>query len=364
MPDSESLIILHDYFESAEGGGRLCLVLADALKADLAYGFKAGHHPFFGAGEYKPRRQYGLIGHCRLPVWKQLRLIRAFSAKTDFLKNYRTVLYSGFYSVCAARNHGNGRNIYYCHTPPRFLYDQKDAFMQRAGWWGRPVLKKFIRDYRPMYEDALQRMDLVITNSQNVRGRIKKFLDMEAVVVYPPCDTDKFRFLGQKDYYLSTARLDPLKNVETIVQAFLNMPDKTLVVISGGTVEPKIRRMADRAPNIEVLGWVDEATLAELLGQCIATIYIPTEEDFGMSPVESMAAGKPVLGVKQGGLLETVVHEETGYLIPAPADVENVIEGVRFLSPENSLALREKCIEAARKFDQNIFLQKMRQYVN
>ena len=74
----------------------------------------------------------------------------------------------------------------------------------------------------------------------------------------------------------------------------------------------RIKRIAKDAQNIEVQGWIDEERLSNLIGRCISTIYIPRDEDYGISPVESMAAGKPVIGVREGGVLETVVHGETG----------------------------------------------------
>ena len=94
--------------------------------------------------------------------------------------------------------------------------------------------------------------------------------------------------------------------MDLIVKAFKKMPDKRLVVVSGGADMPGIKQIAEESPNIEVLGWISEARLCDLMGRCIATIYIPRDEDFGISPVESMAAGKPVIGVQEGGLLETV----------------------------------------------------------
>lgn len=363
MTGHTPLIILHDYFETAEGGGRLCLTLGRAMGADLAYGFKAKNHPFFQDG-YGPGREYGLNAQSRLRVWKQFKLIQAFSLKSDFLDKYQTAIFSGFYSVCAASNHSAGKNIYYCHTPPRFMYDQKDTFMVTAGLWGRPLLKIFNEYYRPIYEDALSRMDVVVTNSQNVRTRIKKYLGLDSEVVYPPCDIKKFKCRGQQDYYLSTARLDPLKRVDMVVRAFLKMPDKNLVVVSGGPDATRIKRLAEKARNIKFRGLVDETQLVQLMGNCIATIYIPKDEDFGMSPVESMAAGKPVLGVSEGGLLETIVHEQTGYLTPANPEIEDVIKGIRFLDKKKSLSLREGCIKQAKKFDQNIFLDRMREYIN
>lgn len=135
------------------------------------------------------------------------------------------------------------------------------------------------------------------------------------------------------------------------------------MIVSGGPDAVRIKRMAENALNIKVMGMVAEKRLLKLLGECIATIYVPKDEDFGMSPVESMAAGKPVLGVNEGGLLETIVHEQTGYLIPANPDVEDVIKGVRYLNEEKSLSLREHCIQQAKKFDRKIFLDRMREYL-
>ena len=363
MTPTTPLIILHDYFETAEGGGRLCLTLGRALTADLAYGFKVKHHPYFQTG-YGPGHEYGLNVSSRLRVLKQINLIRAFSKRTDFIQKYKTALFSGFYSVCAAANHQRGANVFYCHTPPRFMYDQKDSYMMQAGLLGRPILKRFIRYYRPVFEDAVRRMDLIVTNSRNVQTRIKAFLGFDSEIVYPPCNIERYKFISQEGYYLSMARLDPMKRVDLIVRAFLKMPDKNLVVISDGPEATRIKRLAETAGNVKVLGMVDENRLLKLLGECIATIYIPREEDFGMSPVESMAAGKPILGVNEGGLVESIVHEETGYLIPAAPEIEDVINGITFLGEKKSLSLRENCINRAKKFDQKIFIDRMQKYLN
>jgi len=357
---NRSLIILHDYFETAEGGGRLCLALGRAVGADLAYGFRAGGHPYFRE-PYDAGREFSLDARSRVRVWKQARLVRAFTRKTGFVRGYRTALYSGFYAVCAANRHPAARNVYYCHTPPRFLYDQQALFLEQAGVLGRPVLQGFDRWYRPQYEAAVARMDCVLTNSRNVRERVRAHLGVDARVVHPPCDTARFRFLGQAGYYLSCARLDPLKNVDRIVRAFMKMPDRNLVVVSGGPEGGRIRRLARDAPNVRLLGRVDEALLRRLIGNCIATVYIPRQEDFGMSPVESMAAGKPVLGVREGGLVETVVHGETGLLLPGDPSVDDVVGGVRDLHEARALSMRRACTERARRFDTRAFLERMKE---
>ena len=106
-------------------------------------------------------------------------------------------------------------------------------------------------------------------------------------------------------------------------------------------------------------GWTSEEELLKLMGNAIASIYIPLDEDFGISPVESMAAGKPVIGVREGGLLETVVHGETGFLIPSNPSEEDLIEAVQKMGPETAGTMRRPCETRARQFDKKIFVEKI-----
>jgi len=295
-----------------------------------------------------------------IPVWRQFLLAESFQKKTAFLSGYSTAVYSGFYAPLAVDQHTNGRNIYYCHTPPRFLYDQKNHFFSLIPFWQRPVLSLFNSYFRPRYERAVQKMDCIVTNSENVRQRIKYYLGLDAVVVYPPCDTEKFKWRGQENYYLSTGRLDKLKRVDLVVDAFRRMPDKKLVVVSDGPELAMIQKMAQGMQNITIKGRVIDDELADLIGNCIGTIYIPRDEDFGMSPVESMAAGKPVIGVAEGGLLESVVDGETGLLMPADPAVDDIIQAVAHLTQEKALGMREKCESRAQLFREEVFVEKMK----
>ena len=97
------------------------------------------------------------------------------------------------------------------------------------------------------------------------------------------------------------------------------------------------------------------------LGRCVATIYIPRDEDFGMAPIESMAAGKPVIAVAEGGLLETVVDGETGILIKADPSPDDVMQAVQKMPPERSKDMREACERRAKQFDKDVFINKIRE---
>ncbi len=209
------------------------------------------------------------------------------------------------------------------------------------------------------YAAALARMDTVIANSENVRGRLKRFCGVDAVVVNPPIDTERMRWIEAGDYYISLARLAPYKRVDLVVQAFRAMPDRKLVVASGGPEEARLRSLAAGASNITFTGWTSDERLRELIGRARAAIYVPQDEDFGMSPVEAMAAGKPVIGVAEGGVLETVVDGETGLLVPAGPSADAVADAVRRLDADAALAMRAACEARAARFATPAFLGRM-----
>ena len=192
---------------------------------------------------------------------------------------------------------------------------------------------------------------------------IADHLGRESVVVYPPCDTETFTWQGQQGYYLSTARLTPLKRVDRIVEAFLRMPDKKLVVASQGEEFDRLKLLAGDAKNITFLGWVSEADLRRLIGEAIATIYVPVNEDFGMSPVESMAAGKPCIGVAEGGLLETVLDGETGLLLRPDFTVDDLVEAVHRLNTGRAMSMRHACEARATLFRRRAFVQTMHEII-
>ncbi len=399
---SEGSLILHDFFNAPDGGGRVAKILAESFEAQLWTGHldrRSFPKGYFGNVEARSLGAYE-----NSPRWLGFsRIFQLWWAFAHFPE--RTVpwaIFSGSLSPLAHKRI-SGKKILFCLTPPRLLYDQQDFMVQQIPAWQRPFLKMIMGFYLPAYERATQNMDIIITISKTVRERIRRFLRHDSHVVYPPCETERFRFLGEGDFYLSTARLDPLKRVDMIVRAFLRMPEKNLVVVSGGSETLKIKKAAEGARNIQLLGWVDEERLSDLMGRCIASIYIPRDEDFGLSPVESMAAGKPVIGVQEGGVVETVKSEpgagspgqigkgnafhgvngerkaeggwqgseagkgllvtDCGVLVRSEPTAEDIIEAVEWMRPQRALKMRGACEERAKRFDKGVFIEKMREVV-
>ena len=257
------------------------------------------------------------------------------------------------------------KKIYYCHTPPRYLYDLKEIYIKKVPFLLRPAFLFVSYIFRKMYERDISKMDLILTNSINTQKRIKKFLWIDSKILYPPVDLDEFKFISQKDYYLSFARLSDAKRVDKVVEAFKKLPDKKLVIIywENDPQREKIFGLAKDCKNIEfkTLPW--NVGFTDYVGNCIATIYIPIDEDFWMSPVESMAAGKPVLWVNEGWLKETVIDKKTWVLIPEWAKIEDIIEAVEYLTSEKCLEMRKACEARARDFSLEEFKNKLINFV-
>jgi glycosyltransferase involved in cell wall biosynthesis len=352
--------VYHDYFSIRGGGERLVLELARSLDAELIYGYRTrDSYPWdeFPADHrsLQPGPTAGIRG------LSSLVLVNRFASERKKAEKHRVRIFSGVVAPFAAPSRRSGSlNIFYCHTPPRFIYDQKEFFSAQSSRLRRGVNTLLIPSFQRGYERAVDRMDVIVANSENIRRRIKTHLGRDSEVVYPPVDTNGFVWEEPRGYYLSTGRLTPLKRIRTIIEAFLTMPDKRLVVASGGDQEEELRAMASGSPNIHFTGWTDDAHLRQLIAGAIATIYIPTEEDFGMSPVESMAAGKPVIAVAEGGILETVVPNSTGVLLPPKPSHLALAEAVRLMTPETAIQMREACQVRAQQFSQSRFLEGMK----
>ena len=348
--------VFHDYLAQYEGGGRLSLLLASLLRGPLVCGYLAP--------ELSLPKQYPILSLVKRPLKPhplfllQLILNFRYGRLPIDVNSYKLVLFSGFYSPLAAHRFSLPR-VLYCHTPPRYAYDQFSFYYALYPPGIRFFFKLWVLLIRRLYTQAVSQMDLILANSRNVQARVKRYLGLEARVLYPPVETQKFKFLGQEDFYLSVARLDPLKRVDLIVRAFMKMPEKKLVVASGGPELKKIKRLAQDAPNIQILGWVEESRLRRLIGTCLAGIYLPKEEDFGLFPIELMAAGKPVIGVAEGGLKETVIHNKTGLLLPPDPTEKDLIQAVRVLTPQRAKEMKQACEKRAEKFSLSRFSERL-----
>jgi glycosyltransferase involved in cell wall biosynthesis len=202
-------------------------------------------------------------------------------------------------------------HVCYCHTPTRYLWSDALEYTSELPhpWFVKKVLPLLLTRLRVWDYTAAQRVDHFVANSKFVAERIAKYYRREAQVIYPPVHVERFTELADpEDYFLLVSRLRPYKRVDLAIRAFNKLGMK-FKVVGSGEQEGELRAMAK--PNIEFVGQVSEAEKARLLARCRALIF-PQEEDFGITAVEAMASGRPVIAYRAGGALEIVKDGVTG----------------------------------------------------
>lgn len=204
-------------------------------------------------------------------------------------------------------------HLCYCHSPMRYIWDYTNEYLKEnkigyglKGLFIRNVLHKI----RIWDKISSLRVDKWIANSSNVQSRIKKYYQSNSSVIYPPVSIEEIEFNENipDDYYLIVSRLEPYKKIDLAIKAFNDLK-KPLVVIGTGSQVESLKSMADN--NIEFLGWQSDKSVYEYMRNAKALIF-PGEEDAGITPIESMATGRPVIAYKKGGVIESIEEGETG----------------------------------------------------
>jgi glycosyltransferase involved in cell wall biosynthesis len=205
-------------------------------------------------------------------------------------------------------------HVSYCHTPTRYLWSDTHSYVEESAF--PRVVKSLIpfalTNLRLWDRLTADRVDRFIANSNTVRARIWKYYRREADVIPPPVDLSAFSIAPQpENFYLIGGRLVPYKRFDIAIKAFSNL-GIPLKVFGEGPILNRLKEIAK--PNIEFLGRVSDAARTELYQKCTAFLH-PHEEDFGITAIEAMASGRPVIAYAKGGALETVIPGVTGKLI-------------------------------------------------
>lgn len=254
-------------------------------------------------------------------------------------------------------------HICYMHAPMRYVWDWSHKYLDEQQLGGKAkLLTRMILSYLRMWDRAsAERVDYFLANSQYTADRIRKYYNKTATVIYPPVEVNKFK--PQKEnqgYFLTVARLSPYKQVKLIIEAFnkLKLP---LIIVGEGSQRQILEKEIGTNSQIKLLGWVEEAKKIELYQNARAFVYA-CEDDFGIAPVEAMAAGKPVIAYGQGGVAETVVDGQTGLFFHRP-QVEMLADGIRrFIETEDQfdhLVIRKR----AEEFSKERFLKEMKEFI-
>ena len=272
MNQIPKIAILHDSFLYRGGGERLVTLMAESLHADLISGF-------FSEGSFDPR-ELGFTGNIiplGKPVFKKgirhLVLKWRFFWKARILRNYDIVIFSGDCLGALRHVRTDARKVYYCHTPPRYLFDFRARYLARFPRFVRAVIGKSFDYFAHAYIAQLAKFDTIFTNSANVQARLKDFCGYDSIILYPPTDIDRFKTQNDKSFqsescYLSFARLSPPKRVDMVVDAFLEMPEKNLIFTYGKNDPQKdmILEKIKNVKNITALESPNDDELIRLIG--------------------------------------------------------------------------------------------------
>ncbi|MGH2514546.1 MAG: glycosyltransferase, partial [Ktedonobacterales bacterium] len=249
-------------------------------------------------------------------------------------------------------------HICYCYTPMRWAWNYEEYVeRERLGRIARTLLPPFVTWLRQWDYATAGRVDYFVAISPSVAARIAKFYRRESAFIPPPVDTSHFYVAPQhEDYFLIVSRLVPYKRIDLAVKAF-SMLGLPLRIIGTGRDEKRLRRMASK--NIEFLGRLPDDEVRAQMARCRAFIF-PGEEDFGLTPVEAMASGRPVIAYGAGGALASIVEGGTGLFFyqQTPEALAEVVMSFRdeYFDPQ---AIRRH----AEEFDTNRFLRRFTQFV-
>jgi glycosyltransferase involved in cell wall biosynthesis len=302
--------LVHDWLTGMRGGERCLEVFCELFPdADL---FTLVHVP----GTVSPtieRRRIVTSFVQRLPDVERryrhyLPLFPAAVARFD-LRGYDLVLSTSHCVAKGARPAPGARHVCYCFTPMRYVWDRYDDYFGRAGWLTRalmPPVAAALRRWDRMTSDRVHRF---VAISRYVAERIRRFYGRDADMIHPPVDVRRFEPADTEgEFYLVVAALVPYKRIDLAVAA-ANHLGRRLLIAGTGPEEPRLKALAGR--TVEFVGRATDVAIAELYRRCRALLF-PGVEDFGITPLEAMAAGRPVIAFAEGGALETVVGLDEG----------------------------------------------------
>ena len=272
------------------------------------------------------------------------------------LRDHELVISSSVAFTHAVRTAPGAVHVSYVYTPLRYAWDL-DSYLERSSWplparagarVIRPILQRWDRA-------TARRPDVVVAISETVRERIRRLWNRESELIYPPVETSRIALSPRDDgFYLVAARMLAYRRLDHAVEACSRL-GRELVVVGDG---PERRRLESLAgPTVQFVGRVDRQTLLDLFGRCHAYL-VPGEEDFGIAPVEAMAAGKPVVALRAGGVAETVVDGVTGVLYDgaSAASMRGAIEELEARSFDGTV-IRAR----AERFDTAVFRDRWRE---
>lgn len=354
------IAIVTDWMTSRGGAERVVSALADLYpNADI---LTSVYDPSLFP-EFKTKNVHTSVLQ-KLPLnirHKHQMLLPFFPSAFKYLN---TKPYDILISSCSAfakciKIHPHQKHICYCHTPTRYLYHAKDEYVSQypLPLWTKPfkwILPHMFSWLEKSDQKAVQKIDLFIANSDYVGKRIQKYYQRKSQTLYPCIDTRPFikasKKQPKKDYFLALGRFIPYKKFDLLIEAF-KKNGLTLKLAGKGPELERCKTLAKGYKNIEFLGFIGDKELPKLYSEARAFLF-PAEEDFGLTPVEAMSSGTPVIYYAKGGAVESVGESGFGFNTQT---VEGVQEGIDIFLKQESHIKTEYLIKRGQVFDEKAF---------
>jgi glycosyltransferase involved in cell wall biosynthesis len=364
------IAVYHSFLDNIGGAEMVTLSLARGLGADIyTTSLDMDKIDKMGFGDMK--KSVYSIGKVpkNAPFRHQLALtkFRFFKPK----ERYDATIICGDWAISGSIN--ANKSIWYTHSPLHELWFFKDKIkVMHLQPWQKPVFEFWTWMNRFLTKKYVNKVDFFISNSVNTSIRLKKYYGKESVVINPPIDTSAYKNTGNKKYWLSVNRIVKQKRIDLQIEAFENIPDRELVIVGSyekgnnlsddylKSLKSKIRDIK----NVKIIHWATYEDLINLYANCTGFITTSNNEDFGMTVIEALASGKPVIAPDEGGYTETLseTNQKTGILIK-DINKNKIIEAVRDIESNlkiNSNFYTETCQNTSKKYDVHIFINKMK----
>jgi len=351
--------LVHDYLNQMGGGEKTLLALAQMFPGAPIY-----------TSIYEPSRVDKAFQSLdiRTSFMQGLPLVKRhhqpflplypFAMESFDLRGYDLVLSDSSAFAKGIVTRPETLHVCYCHTPMRWAWNFEDYIeRERIGKLGKLALAPFINWLRLWDYASAARVDAFVANSPVVAARIAKYYRRESVIIPPPVDVTRFQVSRRRDdYFLITSRLVPYKRIDLAVETCtkLGLP---LTVIGNGPDHRRLRKMAGR--TVTFLGKVSDKVLEEEFASAKALLF-PGTDDFGITPVEALAAGTPVIAYDDGGAKEYVIPDKTGVVFDEQS-VASLVKALRTFSKQKYDATA--IMQFSRKFSREQFERKMRLFI-
>lgn len=354
MGQNLKIAIVHDFLITLGGAEKVTQVLSDMFPGapiyTLLYNSKLAEH-FAGKKIIVSNLQYW-YKFFKIPVKFLLPFMPSAIENFNF-DDYDLVISSNNSFAGGIITRPDTFHLSYCHSPTRYLWDATHSYVeeQNLPFYIKNKVYEILHNLRIWDKLAAGRVDKYIANSHHVKNRIKKYYKKDAKVIYPPVDTEKIKPNSKNSgYFLIVSRLVSYKRIELAIKA-CNILKLPLIIIGDGPSKKYLQKIA--GSTIEFLGWQSDKNKIEYLRNSRALIF-PGEEDFGIVPVEAMAAGKPVIAFNKGGVKESVIENKTGIFFNE-LTAKSLVSAIRQFGVQENKFNSDEIAKQASKFSKNNF---------